>query len=82
MQTDANGLKFYELNQEFRDLQQAYIEKLERTNVSDKDRLRYETPEHFAREIFAENRGRADAIRQDRKTSKTVIHLQDDRKPR
>ena len=54
VQTDANGLKFYELNQEFRDLQQAYIEKLERTNVSDKDRLRYETPEHFAREIFAE----------------------------
>ena len=54
VQTDANGLKFYELNQEFRDLQQAYIEKLERTNVSDKDRLRYETPEHFSREIFAE----------------------------
>ena len=54
VQTDANGLKFYELNQEFRDLQQAYIEKLKRTNVSDKDRLRYETPEHFAREIFAE----------------------------
>ena len=54
IQKDKNGLKFYELNQEFRDLQKAYIDKLEQTNVSDKARQLYETPEQFAREIFAE----------------------------
>jgi hypothetical protein len=54
IQKDKNGLKYYELNQEFRDLQKAYIDKLEQTNVSDKARQLYETPEQFAREIFAE----------------------------
>jgi hypothetical protein len=52
--TDENGMKHYELNDEFRELQKTYIDKLANSNVSEKARQAYETPEQFARELFAE----------------------------
>ena len=45
--TDENGLKHYELNDEFRELQKAYIDKLSNTKAFDEGRLKYEIPEHF-----------------------------------
>ena len=52
--TDENGIKHYELSDEFRELQKTYIDKLAQSNVSEKSRQAYETPEQFARELFAE----------------------------
>ena len=52
--TDENGMKHYELTDEFRELQKAYIDKLANSNVSEKAKQAYETPEQFARELFAE----------------------------
>ena len=52
--TDENGMKHYELTDEFRELQKAYVEKLANSNVSEKAKQAYETPEQFARELFAE----------------------------
>lgn len=54
VETDSNGLKYYKLSDEFRDLQKAYIDKLSGSNVSEKAIRAYETPEKFARELFAE----------------------------
>ena len=52
--TDENGMKHYELTDEFRELQKAYVDKLANSNVSEKAKQAYETPEQFARELFAE----------------------------
>ena len=52
--TDENGIKHYELTDEFRELQKAYVDKLANSNVSEKAKQAYETPEQFARELFAE----------------------------
>ena len=37
--TDENGMKHYELTDEFRELQKAYVDKLANSNVSKKSKV-------------------------------------------